>query len=91
MKNTTRLINKMYKWNAIDLSEKQIVVGLKRLNLNLFEIQKVKTEKKETKWVATACLFHSKKSSVIVRQGKTKKQALAKIGLALPIKSWGIK
>jgi len=90
-------IEKMYKWNAIDLTPNQIRVGLKRIKfLTLYKSTHFSIPVIEIAGVyqCTLCLVVNVKGKskmvLIARRGKNAEQAIAKCGLAAPCKKWNL-
>ena len=81
-------IQKMFYDNARDLTADQITNGLRRIEILRPVIKHTLSEVKRNDglFLCRSQMWWNSKHGLIARIGKTKDEALAKVGLALPLK-----
>ena len=90
----TKYIEKMRKWNATDLTKEQKQRGIKRLQKfdkeDGMDLWVTLTNLRNGSWHCRAIYWYGRRWGFIARTGKSEREAKAKVGLAVPLKSWGL-
>lgn len=85
-------VENMWKWNRLELNEKQILFGVQRLKkfCAKYEHYVYAGSSDNGLWNSRLIFWVDGRSGVISRIARTKVEAQAKVGLCLPVKAWGI-